>query len=325
MSILDTFNTPPNPSHPGEVEAEAPDLEQESKEEVEDVSADAQDVDDQPVEEAADVEPEGDTEEAEETVSEPDDTQTQYVESDAKTRLRDGTEITIGELKKLADGTEVRTRMAEVESQRTQIAQQTEHFRNTLEQAIAVVSAKLPPAPSADMLQEGSDKYDPIGYMQQKQLRDNAVVELNQLTQARSQQLQQEQQSATQEQEAYFDQQQELAAKVIPELGKPETAAAFVKMLKDAPTHYPNMPKDIPTRISSAWEMEVLRDALHWKDLQASKAKVREKVKDVPPVQPAGRRVSTNEAGKESLRTDLSELRKTGDRRLGESILSRFS
>ncbi|MFN3169287.1 MAG: hypothetical protein ACE37E_01185 [Hyphomicrobiales bacterium] len=292
-----------------EDEAEAP----ESTEVDNDDQADAPDAEEPETAEAADG---GDASDA----ADPETAPKQYVESDALTRLRDGSEVTIGELKKRADGEAIREREAQIEAERQRVSQQSDYFQRAIDQAMGVIEARLTPPPDARLLQD-----DPIGYMMQKEQRERELADLQNLQQQKQQHEAQREQETRAAAKEEYDRQIARAKEVIPELGNPETARSIVEKISRAPEVYPDMPKDAPQRISTSWEMEILRDALAYRDLQAAKTKVQEKVKDVPPVQPAGRRVSGNERRDQSLKEDLAKLKRTGDRSLGEDILSRFS
>lgn len=322
VSILDTFDIPEAPSHPGDVKAEAEAQPQDSEDEEQapetaeaepDADADAPDADAPDVAEATD---DADASDAATPESKP----KKYVEADAVTRLRDGTEITIGELKKRADGEAIREREAQIEAERERIKTQSEQFTQAINAAMTAIESRLPPPPDPSMLQT-----DPIGYTMQKEERELAINELTRLHNAKLHHAQQVEAQARQEAQKRYEAEVARAKELVPELADPETARPLVERLRKAPDLYPNMPRDVPTRISAAWEIEVLRDAIAYRELQKKQAVVREKVKEVPPVQAAARRVSGNERRDASLREDLGKLKRTGDRRLGEDILSRFS
>lgn len=66
------------------------------------------------------------------------------------------------------------------------------------------------------------------------------------------------------------------------------------------------------------------RDAGRYRAMQAERAKVTAKVKDVPPVQAPQRRVTTAERQGRDMRDRLETLRKTGSARDAEAFLSNF-
>jgi hypothetical protein len=321
LSILDTFDIEEPPSHPGEEPtAEAEPLEGASEDEASDEVA-AEVAGESEAAEENEVEPdaaEAAKEETEEASVEPESTE--FVDGSAKTRLRDGTEITIAELKKRADGETIREREAKLDAELSQITEQSQSYQKAIEDTVNWLERQLPPEPDQALLDR-----DPILYLQQKEAHDAAVKRLNHFRQQGEIERAAREQEQLKVHQKWMDEQEKVAKATFPELANPETAKPLLERVRRAPSLFELMPKDVPQKVMSAWEIEVLDAAVRWKELQASKAKVQEKAKKAPPAAAAGRRQSQQERSAHNLQDDLAELRRTGSKKLGEDILSRFA
>jgi len=130
----------------------------------------------------SEAEPEGEAEESTDATESDDD----YVHGNARTRLRDGSTVTVGELKKLADEArdfrrqqdEFNAKRQELEAKAAQTAQQEQLFASTIQQAIAALQHTLPPEPDAAL-----KRTDPIAYFLEKDERDAKLHEINRMQQ----------------------------------------------------------------------------------------------------------------------------------------------
>lgn len=321
VSILDTFEPEFNPSHPSEAAARAPKPTEEREEEAEEASPDVDEATADDADPVATDAPEGEPDEVEaEPAPEPTPAQKKFAESDALTRLRDGREVTIAELKKLADGEEIQRRTQEIEGERQRIAQQQQFFEHTLNQAITIAEARLPPTPHPDMLHT-----DPIGFLQMQEARKAAIGELQNLHQARQQHHQQTTAQTEHQSRQRLLQERERLIEAFPELNDPQKAKAWTSDLVTGAKELGLTEAEV-NQLGDQRYLKILKLAVDKHRLNLAKPKAIEKAKDAPPVavQAPSRRTTSAERKSESMREDLRALKKTGDKRLAESILSRF-
>jgi hypothetical protein len=240
-----------------------------------------------------------------------------YAHGNARTRLRDGTVTTVGELKKAAEQAkeyqrqlqERETRDREFEQRQAQIAAQEQYFTNTVNQAKAVLQANFPPKPDEKLLEQG----DTFTYMEQKVRYDAAVEKWRQLDHAQKVQSQQAEQKRQEETKQRIAQELQLLKDAVPETRTEEGFKAFREdILTYGPKEYGFSAEELANRTDHR-DFLVLKDAIAYRKLQAEKAKVAAKVKDVPPVQvqAPGRRVSPAEKQAQSVKTDFNRLRQT--------------
>jgi hypothetical protein len=251
---------------------------------------------------------------AEEEAPEAEETSVEdWVHGNAKTRLRDGSEITVGELKKLADeAKEFKRRDSEfaaiqrdVQAKAAQVAQQEQLFAATIQQAIAALQHTLPPEPDPKLRET-----DPIDYFLKKDQRDSKMAELHRLqsaqqyaaAQAQAQQAQQFQTVLKNEQTKLYEQAPDLADE-----GKRRT---FYGDLISAGKHY-GFSDDEMNSIHDHRVMLMAKDAIAYRKLQAAKPKAVEKAKAATPVSKPAARVSSNERVSAQLRAKFERARKT--------------
>lgn len=248
------------------------------------------------------------------------DPEDDFVHGNQRTRLRDGTVTTVGELKKLADQAkdyerqlqERSTRDAEAEQRLAQIAAQEQLFTNTVNQAKAILQANAPTKPDFEAYQRG--EIDIITFTEQ-QARWNAYAEKwQQLTRAQQQQAQQAEAKRKEEQTQTIKRETELLREKFPELRTDEGFKTFrEEVLSVAPKEYGLKPEELGS-IADHRYLSILKDAIAYRKLQAAKPQALEKAKDAPPVQvqaPA-RRVSTQEKQAQTVKANFDRLRKTG-------------
>lgn len=254
------------------------------------------------------------------------ETEDDFVHGNHRTRLRDGTVTTVGELKKLADEAKelkaklptLEAREREFEQKAQAIAAQEQLFTQTINQAKAVLQANFPPKPDIEAYNRG--EIDIITYTEQKARWDNAVEKwqtLNRAEQAKAQQAEREKAELAKKQEDEFKQVKaqefERLTEFVPELKTQEGFKAFREdILTHAPKEYGFSAEEIGNWVDHR-SLRVLKDAIAYRKLQAEKAKVAEKVKNVPPVQvqAPGRRVSPAEKQAQEVKTGFERLRKT--------------
>jgi hypothetical protein len=232
--------------------------------------------------------PEAPETEAEETPdTDPEDLED--VHGNKWTRLRDGTRVRVGDLKKSFDeAREFRAKQAEFDAKRqefeakqAQIASQEQHFTQAIAQAKAVLQSNFPPRPDEKLLEQGNT----FEYMEQKLRYDAAVQKWQQLDHAQKKAAheaeQKQQEQAKQQLQREFD----LLKDKLPEARSEETFKAFRSdLLEHAPKAYGFSAEDLSV-ISDHRAFLVLKDAIAYRKLQAEKSKAMEKAKAAPPVQ----------------------------------------
>lgn len=226
-----------------------------------------------------------------------------YVHGNAKTRLRDGTEITVAELKKRADeATEFRRRQAEFDAQKrefetkaAQVAQQEQLFTTTISQAINALQQTLPPEPDQKLLET-----DPIAFFQLEHQRNAKLAELNRLTAAKQHA---DQEAQAKQAEAFRDhlkQEQEQLYEKAPDLRDEGKRSAFYSEFLSAGKHY-GFSQEEMNGVSDHRLMLLVKDAMAYRKLQGAKPKVAAKAAAAKPAgkpvaQPAARSAPTSEA-----------------------------
>jgi hypothetical protein len=238
----------------------------------------------------------------------------------AKTRLRNGQEVTIGDLKKRWEEAEeykarlpeFETRQREIEQKAQAIAAQEQLFTNSIQQAQEILRANFPPKPDYTAVERG--EVDIITYQEQVAKYNHAAEKWQQLGRAKQAHEQQAQQRQSEELKQTIAREVELLREKMPSLRSDEGFKAFREdILTRAPKEFGIAPEKLAS-IKDHTELMVLHDALAYRKLQAEKAKVAAKVKDVPPVQvqAPGRRASPAEKQAQVVKTGFERLRQTG-------------
>ena len=253
---------------------------------------------------AAETPTEAETEEGEaEETAQATEAGDEFVHGNAKTRLRDGTEITVAELKKRADeATDFRRRQSEFdakqrefETKAAQIAQQEQLFTNTINQAINVLQQTLPEEPDPKLFET-----DPIAFFQQKHQRDSKLAEISRLTAAKQHA---DQEAQAKQQEAFRDhlkREQEQLYDKAPDLRDDGKRSEFYSNFLSAGKHYGFSEEELNS-VSDHRLMLLVKDAMAYRQLQGAKPKVAAKVAAAKPAgkpvaRPAARTAPTTEA-----------------------------
>lgn len=286
---------------------DATEAEEVEVEEVETPEDEAETAEDDDAEEA---EPEGeDDDEEEDEVSE--QPSTFKVKVDGEER-----EVTLEELtrsysgqsyiqKGMQEAAEVRKQAQELQSKLQAEQQQFVDFVQQL-QSEGVKSA--PQKPDAKLLDS-----DPIGYMQANAKYEAEMAEYK-AQQTQFAQVQERQTKLQEEQrQAYLQEQlQELKVRV-PEFANPETAAAVQeKLVKTGVEHY-GFSADELSAVTDARTVQVLADAMRWRDLQAGKAEAKKKPKPPKAIAPTGRRQQPADVTRKKMLQQAKRSGKTED------------
>lgn len=285
--------------------------------------------------------PEG--EESPDTEQKPDaDEEDQLAHGNMRTRLRDGTVTTVGELKKLADeAREYRAKAPQIAAQEkqlseraAQIAQQEQFVNQILPQAAAILQAYIPPAPDMELVDRNSPKYDPVLYVELEAAHNAGIARLRQFQDAHAAQQSKAEQQANAKAEAERQERIERGRKVllekIPDIANPEKAAAIQQGFVDRAKEFGFVQAEIdavddPRIIHLIHTMSLYKSKAEAYDkLMAQKRVVQEKVAAAPPVAKPGPRVSA-EATRDKQNNELIQrAMKSGRLRDAEAALATF-
>jgi hypothetical protein len=242
---------------------------------------------------------------------EADDSEPEFAHGNLKVRFRDGSETTVGDLKKGREELQELKRQVPdivaarqmIEQAKAHLAQQQQQFEQVLPYALQAIETAIPPEPSDELWDS-----DPFEAGRQQRLRDKAIRQRDGLTA----QAQQAQDSAMQ---GYIQQQQTKLLEVRPELREPEKAKAFygdyLAAAKDLGFSQAEADSTYDHRlvngIVSLWQK-----AKKWDALQATKTKVAAKTQSAAPVATPGRRPAPGEHGTVQVKIAEQQARKTG-------------
>lgn len=249
--------------------------------------------------------------------TDPESDQGRFVSDNAKIRLPDGTITTIADLKsgslRNADYTRKTQELAEqrrsFEGQSESVKQAEQQLSQQREYMTSLLQSITPQAPDPSLLQS-----DPMEHMQQKEQYERFAQHLQYL----------QQESGRTQQEGAEKQQREHVERVnsewgvlvgkVPELKEQTKAQAFADDIrKYGQEAYGFSLDELKAQIPGDHRMAlVIKDAIAYRKLQASKPKVAQKVEGRPPVQRGGKRFSPKENQARRANDAYSRLRKTG-------------
>ncbi len=236
-----------------------------------------------------------------------------WVHGNAKTRLRDGTEISVGELKKLADEakefkrreSEFTAKQQEHQARAAQIAQQEQIFATTIQQAITALQSSLPPEPDPALRDS-----DPIDYILKKDQRTAAVAEIQRLQTAQEYAAQQSRAEQAQQFQQHLKSQQARLYESAPELADEGKRREFYSDMVSYGKKYGFSENEI-NNIHDHRVMLMVKDAVAYRKLQAAKPKAMEKGKAAAPVAKPQPRATSNERISQKHKGLFEKARKT--------------
>lgn len=247
-----------------------------------------------------------------------------YASDDAKVKLADGTEITIAELKQGSlrdrDYRQKTMELAEQKRSYDSKAEQIQQFEQQLagdrDFMVQLLQSIMPQKPDPSMY-----SVDPLGYGEQKAIYDARKEQLDYLIQ-QNQQLAQRRQAEEQESFQHTREREWLKTlEKMPELGDSKRLQSFVSEVQRHASEYGYSPQEISQVGLDHRQVLVLRDAIAWRKLQASKSKVAAKVEGRPPVQRGGTRPTAEGARARDARVAMDRLKSSGSLRDGVAAL----
>jgi hypothetical protein len=259
--------------------------------------------------EAEDASDEYDDQEDEEADEEPDG-QLYTVKVDGKTK-----QVTLDELRRGYSGQayiqQSMEQLANAKKQMQEMYQVLQTEKQQVQEAFQRVQSgqglTAPTPPSKELF----DK-DPIGYMQAKIEYDEQLAQYEQ-TQAQMRQMQQQEVQRSQAQhQAYLQQQLQVLQQKIPEFADPKKAPAYRDKILQAGQEYGFTVDEMQQTADSRY-IEVLNDAMKWRELQASRGEVTQKAQSARPVVKPGVKRDGRTSKQKQTREAAARMRKTGD------------
>lgn len=261
-------------------------------------------------------------EDAEEQPEAGTDEDEQLAHGNMRTRLRDGTVTTVGELKKLADeAREYRAKAPQIAAQERQIgeraaqlAQQEQFVQQVLPQAIAILQAYIPPPPDPALLAT-----DVLAHYEQDQRHKAGLSQLQQLQEAYAAQHAQERKRATEAAETAYHERiaagRAMLLEKMPELANPETVRTvyteFLNTAKKFGFSEEEAAVDDPRVILLVHTLSS-KAAAYDKLIAQKKAVVQPKVAKAAPVQRPSPRVSPEAQEQRVLDERVRRVRENG-------------
>ena len=277
------------------IEDEAPEAEADAEEVEAEDDADTASTDDEEEELAADEEP------AQNTYTVKVDGKVKQVTLDELRRGYSGQAFIQQGMEQLADARKaMQSEYQALQNERQQIAE-------VFEKAQSGRGLVAPKPPSKELLNS-----DPIGYMQAKLDYEEQVVEY-QRTMSQYQQLQQQevQRTAAQHQ-AYLQEQLQVLQQAVPELADPKRAPAYRDKLLQAGQNYYGLDQQELGAIADARYLNVLNDAMKYREMQAARGDVDQKAQNARPVVKPGVKRNERTSQQKKSRDAVSRMRQTG-------------
>lgn len=226
-------------------------------------------------------------------------------------------EVTLDDLKRSFAGQGyIQKRMQEVAAVRKE-AEATYNALNQeraqMAQALAVYQQQLsaagnPQPPSKDLL-----KTDPIRYLEEEAAYREGMEQRQAIAQQQAYLMQQQSEQQARAYKAYLAEQAQLLTQRIPEFADAKKAGELKKSLIEAGSQHYGFSPDELQGISDARHVQVLHDAMRYRQLMAGKERVQEKVAQVnrPVVRPGAKRPEAT--GKQiEAKKALSRMKTTG-------------
>jgi hypothetical protein len=247
-----------------------------------------------------------------------------YVAAEAKVKLPDGSEATVADLIQgnLRDR-DYRQKTEAVANERKAVAAKSEEIQQ-LEQQISgdrqymseLLTALMPPKPDANMA-----SVDPVGYVEAKARYEAFKEHADYLFATQSQAAQRRQTEQQDQLKELRTREWEATLREMPELKDTKRLQSFVTDVNQHGTHYGFTNLELQNISLDHRQALVLRDAIAWRKLQASKSKAPAKVEGRPPVQRGGTRQSPEAQRSRDARVAMERLNSSGSLRDGVKAL----
>lgn len=251
----------------------------------------------------------------EETDEEPESDQGRFVASNGKVRLPDGSVSTIADLiqgnlrdrdyrQKTMETAELRksfeSQSSSLKERETQLEQYSTYLTDLLKSVV-------PEMPGPEMLAS-----DPQGYLTQRAQAEQWQQHLAYLDSQRQQTAQERQAEAQKQQSEKATTEWNALLGKVPAFKDKAKWDAFAKDANKFGADYGFTPEELRGLAFDHRQITVLRKAILWDKLQASKPKVQQKVEGRPPVQKGGKRLNPAEHRARAGSEALTKARATG-------------
>lgn len=222
---------------------------------------------------------------------------------------------TLGELKRSAAGQDYIQKgmeqnayaRKELEQMAISIKQEREQLLQKFEQFNNGNVPQIPQKPPKE-LQDS----DPLGYLEKMEQYREQVGEFEKFQDEADYLRQQQEAQERQNEELYVAQQAEALKKEIPELNDPEKSKKLLTDITETVTSFYGVPEEIVGKLTHGWEFKIMRDAVAYRKLMASKDKVVEKTKGARPmVKPGAKRTESGQIKK--AQQARSRMKQKGD------------
>jgi hypothetical protein len=253
----------------------------------------------------------GDDEEAD-----PESEQGRFVADNAKVRLEDGTVISVSELKKgsllHADYTRKTQETAELrrsfEAQSESVKQAEQQIIEQRQYMTTLLQSVMPQAPDPSLV-----RTDPVAYMEQKAQYEQFTQHLDYLRQQDQQTQQQRQQEAQAKRQEKVNSEWGALLEKAPELKDKTKFTAFEAELVKAAPEFGFSPQELMEAVPYDHRMAlVLKDAIAWRKLQASKPQAVKKTEGRPPIHKGGKRLGPQAQKARQADAAITRLKSTG-------------
>ena len=250
-----------------------------------------------------------------------------FASDDAKVRLKDGTVISVQDLKRgflsqqsFTRGTQENAREREtLASQKAEIEQTARTLQQQRDFLLQVSQQFLPQAPDESMLDQSSPSYDPLRYMSAKADYDRRVgvlLQMRRAAEAEQGRQSQEQQSRTQE---LRREEAKKLVEVMPELKKPEVYNKFWAEAVETMADYGISADEMHEAIDHRY-YKVYRDLAAYRRARSKVPAVKQAVQSKP-VLSGKKRMDPKEKTSREKQARQEHLRKTGSFEAGVGAL----
>lgn len=254
--------------------------------------------------------------EGEDEEDDPESEQGRFVADNAKVKLEDGTVISVADLKKgsllNADYTRKTQEVAELrrsfETQSESVKQAETQIIEQREYMTALLQSITPKAPDPSLV-----RTDPVAYMEQKAQFEQFTQHLDYLAQQTQQTQQQRQQETQAKRTEKANTEWAALLEKVPELKDRTKFTEFEASLIKAAPDYGFSPQELMEAVPYDHRMAiVLKDAMAWRKLQASKPQAVKKTEGRPPIYKGGKRLAPQAQKARQADAAITRLKSTG-------------
>jgi hypothetical protein len=251
-----------------------------------------------------------------------------FASDDAKVTLKDGTVISVQDLKRgylsqasFTRGTQENAKEREIlASRKAEVEQTAQALQQQRDFLLQVSQQFMPQAPDEALLDQNSASYDPIRYMAQKadyDKRIGSLTELQKAARAEQERIAQEQQRQMKE---HRDKEAQKLFESMPELKKPEVAKKFWAEAVETMAEYGFSQEEVDAAADHRI-YKVFRDLSAYRRARSKVAPTVKETLKSKPVMTGKKRMAPQEQSSREKQARQEQLRKTGSFDAGVSAL----